>query len=159
MQGCFITESFSHLRQISQCLLWLHSRGLSSGLRTRYLRIRVHRNVWIYKFVCMYVFVFLAVVQHVVPILRCWDMWASELVNQWERMGRNLSCCVFLLAFIQVLNLCCLSLPSCSSPFQSDKLSNKQCMLNTSLKIHISVYIFPMPQFMTGQQMLFDISL
>jgi len=25
-------------------------------------------------------------------------------------------------------------------------------------EIHISVHIFPMPQFMTGQQMLFDIN-
>ncbi len=50
------------------------------------------------------------------------------------RYGKTLSCCASFWLFR--FSTCCLSFPSCSSPFPSDKLSNTQCMLTASLTIH-----------------------
>lgn len=131
-------------------------QGVQFWAQNQIVRFMVYRNVRIYMFACIYAFAVLAVVQHVVAeICGPPSLWISGKV--WED---TLLLCS-MLAFIQVLYLCCLSFPSCSSPFPSDKLSNKQCMLTASLTIHDSVNFFSCHNSWQARngQMLFDISL
>lgn len=127
-------------------------QGAQFWAQNQIVRFRVYRNVWIYMFVSVYAFVVLAVVAEICGPPSLWISW-----KVWED---TLLLCS-MLAFAQVLHLCCLSLPSHSSRFPSDKLSNKQCMLTTSLTSHDLVHFFPCynsSQARNGQ-MLFDISL